>query len=1397
MSKNFSKKSKEYYIGLDIGTDSVGWAVTDRDYKLLRVNAKNLWGVRLFETAQTAAARRLFRETRRRLSRRKFRIELLQEIFAPAINAVDPDFFARLADSNLYEEDKRENTKFSLFRDENFNDRDFHKKYKTVYHLRYAMMHEDDPDVRLVYLALHHIIKNRGHFLIEGGLEAVKDMSQPLTAINAYLQDLDCGQLPMRQAEFDEISNLKCNKTVRAKKYAECFGVEGNKQLCALLRLVAGGTVKVKDLPCHDKTDVDESITFDTDWNAAEINARELLQEDYVLVENAKLLYDYVRFKQLLGEYSFVSEAMIAKYEKHRSDLAALKEVVRKYCDDDVYDEIFKQPKNGECNYTAYCGKRKFGKNGERFEYKKKCTNEDFCKFIYKILKPLSQNVDDETLNAILADIDNGTFMPKQVGKNNATLPYQVNEKELTAILDHVKQYPTFAFLNETENGVTVAEKIRQLLVFRVPYFVGPTNNHSGRYWAVRREEGKLFPWNFAQKIDYDESERRFIERMTNFCPYVPGEKVLPKCSLLYEEYVFLNTVSSVKINNEPLSAKNKAELSKYFAMTGASKLTGRFLRQWLTENNLIEQSDDVLLTGFDEGASAHRRMYYQFVKILGSDSEVEKHYRDIEKIIFDCTIAGTEKSRLRKRLASEYPFLSEAQIKSIVGLTCKGWGRCSAEFLTKRVGVDPFTGETNSISVIDAMRKTTDNFMQVYNKYGFREYFERRQDDLPSIEEAIDNLYCSPSVKKQIRQTMSIVEELRGVLGRDPAKIFVEVARDRDAAKERRQERERAKSRLQSLREKLYGESRSAVAEQFAESPDVRKHFEEVSDDPRRLNNTKLFLYFLQNGVDIYTGEPIDYNNLSLYDKDHIYPRSKVKDDSLDNLVLTYHTQNVKKTDDFPIAKEIRDKMRPRWETLRRQKLMSDEKYRRLTRKTPISDEEINDFINRQLVETQQSTKETIKLLRTVFPDSEVVYSKASLVSEFRARRINVPDPNALTESDVIRVPQFVKCREINDLHHAKDAYLNIVVGNVYNTRYGHNRDFMTNGVDRGPSDANIYDYDVYTSAYTAWKSGASGTIAQVTKTMRSNSVLYTAESRVKSGGLFDATIYPKSDQPLVPQKGANSATAKFRNMSDTSKYGGYNSESRVYFTLVRFVDDKARKKGVEKYKYRLLGVTARFASVINSLDALTEYCRNCGLTDPVVLIPKIKIGTFFQFGSTMLALSGMTGKQIVWRLAQQNVQDEETVRYFKKVCDVVDKQAAAEKRGEEFVLNSFDGVDEKRNAITYDIFAETLLSDRYGGAASLTSFGEKINSPTLRERFAKLTLSEQCRVLVEISKVLQCNSLAANLTLLKEGAKCGIVLSSNTFDSLSGIRIVHRSVTGLFEQKIPLSEFDKASPQ
>ena len=39
------KNEKKYYLGLDIGTDSVGYAVTDTEYRLLKFHGSDAWGV--------------------------------------------------------------------------------------------------------------------------------------------------------------------------------------------------------------------------------------------------------------------------------------------------------------------------------------------------------------------------------------------------------------------------------------------------------------------------------------------------------------------------------------------------------------------------------------------------------------------------------------------------------------------------------------------------------------------------------------------------------------------------------------------------------------------------------------------------------------------------------------------------------------------------------------------------------------------------------------------------------------------------------------------------------------------------------------------------------------------------------------------------------------------------------------------------------------------------------------------------------------------------------------------------------------------------------------------------------------------------------------------------------
>lgn len=171
--------TKPYSIGLDIGTNSVGWAVITDSYKVpskkmkvlgntsKKYVKKNLLGALLFESGITAEGRRLKRTARRRYTRRRNRILYLQEIFSTEMAKIDESFFQRLDDSFLVPDEKRD-SKYPIFGNL-VKEKTYHDEFPTIYHLRkYLADSSKKADLRLVYLALAHMIKYRGHFLIEG-----------------------------------------------------------------------------------------------------------------------------------------------------------------------------------------------------------------------------------------------------------------------------------------------------------------------------------------------------------------------------------------------------------------------------------------------------------------------------------------------------------------------------------------------------------------------------------------------------------------------------------------------------------------------------------------------------------------------------------------------------------------------------------------------------------------------------------------------------------------------------------------------------------------------------------------------------------------------------------------------------------------------------------------------------------------------------------------------------------------------------------------------------------------------------------------------------------------------------------------------------------------------------
>lgn len=167
-----------------MGTGSVGWCVVDKNGRLLHFKKQPTWGSRLFDSAQPASEARVHRGQRRRYVRRRWRLDLLQGLFKEEMDKVDPEFFMRLNMSRLVEGDP-------IFNGNDFTIDDYYKRFPTIYHLRKWLMETDEKaDLRLVYLAMHNIVKHRGNFLRQEEKNLKSSNADPSKATAAFFSAL-------------------------------------------------------------------------------------------------------------------------------------------------------------------------------------------------------------------------------------------------------------------------------------------------------------------------------------------------------------------------------------------------------------------------------------------------------------------------------------------------------------------------------------------------------------------------------------------------------------------------------------------------------------------------------------------------------------------------------------------------------------------------------------------------------------------------------------------------------------------------------------------------------------------------------------------------------------------------------------------------------------------------------------------------------------------------------------------------------------------------------------------------------------------------------------------------------------------------------------------------------
>lgn len=1548
-----SNNSKKYYLGLDMGTDSCGWCVTDDKYNIIRSHKKtygpdgklikregcHLWGARLFGPANTAKNRRLNRTARRRLARRRRRIILLRELFQPEMDKIDPNFFRRLDQSNLWNEDKDKELQMEhnfLFNDKDLTDKEYYKDFPTIYHLRKAMVngltindHYYDPkkqfDIREVYLVLAHMIKYRGNFLMEGDVQgSVVDptyLKQCFDNIDTILISLNNGEDD--ENEDNQIDSSECCFNIDEKKASKLaneifqkinkvtyledkegklFGKFNSKDIRKkILKLINGGSgIKLKDflpkeiLVAHDGDDEygDKKIDLSSETLEDDINGYGLPESYIEIILETKKIYDFRTLAYLLHGQSLLCDAMFHVYKEHKEQLAALKRLYKKFATkeqyyfmfrdsrildgDDSDDEEDKEESNKEeskdkkkkASYVSYIGYTKTNSKakhtGAHITSEKNIS--DLIKQIKDDLKldDLKSKVDDPSqqnelskqdildIQCIEEAIESNTFLPRQNSRNNGVFPYQLNLNEMRTIIENQSKY--YPFLKDKApsfpDGKTEEYKIVSLLKFKIPYYIGPLSQPNDyvrddkrdNHWVQFRGENNqiINPWNFSQIVDLEGTADKFISNLTNYCTYIFGENTLPKESLIFQAYKVLNDLNNLKVNGSLISKEDKDYIIQNVYLK-KEKINGKDIVNALKNKYKLSDEDPTVTTkgsgksiGEDEvDLTMFNSSLSSFIDMSNPNAFGPEFYKDsakfelAEKIIELITIVE-DKELLKERLKKLE--LSDNQVNYLFKQKYSGWAPLSRKLLDGITidCVNENTGEAYPVTIIDVMRDTPLNFMEIYETKGsqfsgFKEKVAELNDEKNICrDDLIEESYASPAMKRSVRQTFKVIDELKNTLNIDHFdRIFVEATRAPGEAGKM------VKSRKKQLQE-AYDAAKDLVDQE------LRDDLEKQTDD--QLRRKKVYLYFMQLGRSVYSGEQINLNKLDEnYDIDHIIPQAKLKDDSFNNMVLVERELNNKKQDEYPIPSTIISEQGRKWIQIlanikdknKRSYFMPKDKANRLLRpeSKQLTSDELNGFINRQLTLTNQSVKAVCDILKMTEKGSEIVYSKANFVSDFRKLCGELrPSYDA-----------FVKVRDINDFHHANDAYLNIVVGNVYYEKF---KNFYINNRinydNNGKKDLSVLASKLFTKTQADDKTGniyweahfhneketdsngkertikvrdegTESTFDKIEHYMELNDPLVTQMQYTSSGkqGFFNKiTLKTKAKDnedntdKLFPLK--QHLRSDSNKVMDVNKYGGYSDMTTPYFMLVK----SEGKKG--KHIYSLESIPTIYLKSFKKKEEKIKYLTEVNsLKNPIIIVDKLLMKSILEIpqvsnegntcGYTKLAFTGRTNDNLVLINLSELHLTLEWKKYYKAISNFYGTNDSAAKKN-----NKFDAFEEQmekdptsdlkrgntvltqlNNKCFYSYLIDHVFNKAmYKGIPTIGSSFAKLKDKY--EVFCNLNTLEQGKVLIGLIKLLSCKSVqGTDLSLIGLSKHLGLISMSKTLKE--GSIIAQESATGM----------------
>lgn len=521
--------------------------------------------------------------------------------------------------------------------------------------------------------------------------------------------------------------------------------------------------------------------------------------------------------------------------------------------------------------------------------------------------------------------------------------------------------------------------------------------------------------------------------------------------------------------------------------------------------------------------------------------------------------------------------------------------------------------------------------------------------------------------------------------------------------------------------------------------------------------------------GKCMYSGEVIDLHKLlndNLYDIDHIYPQHYIKDDSIENNLVLVKKKLNKDKDDKPLTSKIQADRYTFWCMLKDKGFISSEKFTRLTRRNDsFTEDELTGFINRQIVETSQASKAITQILQQSMGENcKIVFSKAKLVSEFR-HKFDLP-----------------KSRIVNDLHHANDAYLNIVVGNAYYVKFtGNPYKFIKNAIKDKELNENkyhlsdFYNNDIYNKNEVAWTNKDNKTITTIKEILKRATPIVVKKVEQAHGKYFDETLVGHNKAKKSVYIGQKTKHSVLSNVCD---YGGKTSISVQTCLLVEY-----KKKNEIIRRIMTLPVLAGDSRNIKKTEmlryvekALLEKEKNQKIDGIRVCERYIPMNSLLKINGAYYYLGGKTDNNFYIKNAMQFKLDEKWIKYISKIekANRIKDYSEVDKFKNNIIIK-------EKNQKLYNLIINKLENLPYSKSKKseiVKSLEDSFNF------FCESDISLQCdmieKILLNINKSKSLNIKITEAT--------GIMRINSRIDNNTEFKLISQSVTGLFESETDL---------